>query len=317
LLIFAAGIGAGIAVYSRIGSQTEAKDFLEKRSGDYTFINPLLECEIAEALLTNPLRPFKNKLENFLEDLTEKQKLISTASVYFRDLNNGPWIGINEKKEFSPASLLKVPIMMAVLKQSETNPNFLQKKVTLVSDGANANEHFKPNLPLEKGEVYPVEELMTQMIIGSDNDAKDTLLRTIDIKILGKIFQEIGVEEPTINKTDNFITVKSYASFFRILFNASFLEKAASEKALFILSQVEFTDGLKAGIPGNIAIAHKFGERDINGSKQLHDCGIIYYPSHPYLLCIMTRGSNLEKMLKAIANISRFVYQEVDLQRTK
>jgi len=27
---------------------------------------------------------------------------------------------------------------------------------------------------------------------------------------------------------------------------------------------------------------------------QLHDCGIVYYPETPYLLCVMTKGWNFE-----------------------
>jgi hypothetical protein len=62
-----------------------------------------------------------------------------------------------------------------------------------------------------------------------------------------------------------------------------------------------YNDGLKAGIPANIELAHKFGERGIIGmngreQKQLHDCGIIYYPKHPYILCIMTRGYERDKL---------------------
>jgi hypothetical protein len=70
---------------------------------------------------------------------------------------------------------------------------------------------------------------------------------------------------------------------------------------------------LAAGLPKNLEISHKFGERQIGvtGEKQLHDCGIIYVPSHPYLLCIMNRGNDFKKMADFIKNISSFVYQQV------
>ncbi|PIU19313.1 MAG: hypothetical protein COT18_08150 [Elusimicrobia bacterium CG08_land_8_20_14_0_20_59_10] len=45
---------------------------------------------------------------------------------------------------------------------------------------------------------------------------------------------------------------------------------------------------------------------------QLHDCGIIYHPRFPYMLGVMTRGLDLEKQQKVIADISRLVYREVD-----
>jgi beta-lactamase class A len=56
------------------------------------------------------------------------QKFITTSvttgetehiSVYLRALNNGDRLGIDEKEYFSPASLIKVPVLMAYLKKSE------------------------------------------------------------------------------------------------------------------------------------------------------------------------------------------------------
>ena len=45
---------------------------------------------------------------------------------------------------------------------------------------------------------------------------------------------------------------------------------------------------------------------------QLHDCGIIYHKSRPYLLCVMTYGKYFLKEVDIIKEISAIVYQEVD-----
>ncbi len=98
------------------------------------------------------------------------------------------------------------------------------------------------------------------------------------------------------------------------------MKKVLSEKALEFLSDVEFTKGLVAGVPKNIAVSHKFGERSIIDSediKQLHDCGIIYYPDRPYLLCVMTRGKNLDVLTDNVRVISYLVYDEIESQRGK
>jgi hypothetical protein len=56
-------------------------------------------------------------------------------------------------------------------------------------------------------------------------------------------------------------------------------------------------------------VAHKFGERGgIEGGQQLHDCGIVYSQSGPYVLCIMTRGRSLEELKTVIADLSKIVY---------
>jgi beta-lactamase class A len=100
------------------------------------------------------------------------------------------------------------------------------------------------------------------------------------------------------------VSPRAYASFFRRLYNATFLTRELSERALDILSKTDFADGLRAGVPADVVVAHKFGERGIYEDGrvvgvELHDCGIVYAPAGPYLICVMTGGSD-EKTLEAI-----------------
>jgi hypothetical protein len=92
-----------------------------------------------------------------------------------------------------------------------------------------------------------------------------------------------------------------------------------SEKALQIMTHAEFKDGILAGVPKDIIVAHKFGERMLPESddKQIHDCGIVYYPRHPYLLCVMTRGKDFTSLKSTLATISRVVFTEVEQQLKK
>ena len=86
------------------------------------------------------------------------------------------------------------------------------------------------------------------------------------------------------------------------------------------LVNVDFRDGLVAGVPGNIEVAHKFGEREVDSQQtQLHDCGIVYYPKRPYLLCVMTRGQHTDdgavdeqKLQAIIKEVSTIVYNYVE-----
>ena len=97
------------------------------------------------------------------------------------------------------------------------------------------------------------------------------------------------------------------------MYNSSFLNSDNSEKLLEILSESSFQNGLRQGVPENIKIAHKFGEREITlDKKQLHDCGVIYYPSNPYLLCVMTQGKDYKELERILGHISKEVYEEFD-----
>lgn len=289
---------------------------LEMRLSGYRFINPLLDCEISG----NPvefmeLRPFQDKIERLIQARTAKYKL-AFVSVYFRDLMNGPWFGINEKALFTPASLLKVPIMIACLKQAEHNPAFLAKRVSNnLPEDWNQKQLIKPLNPLIPGKSYTVEQLIRHMIEYSDNNAAHLLSSVVDKNILLNTFKDLGVRRPALNTQYNFMSAKMYASFLRMLYNASYLSRWHSQKALEYLSLTAFKDGLVAGVPSYVLVAHKFGEYaepNPNGIKQLHDCGIIYYPNNPYLLCIMSRGTDFATLDDIIRDISEAVYQEVN-----
>jgi hypothetical protein len=111
------------------------------------------------------------------------------------------------------------------------------------------------------------------------------------LKLQAETFQELGLIDPSA-KSENTLTTRGYASLFRLLYNASFLNAEMSDKILKWLAESDYQTGLRAGVPKGVKVANKFGERSFKGGgvKQLHDCGIVYYPSNPYLICIMTRG---------------------------
>jgi len=291
---------------------------LELRQPGFSFINPLLECEVGgESMEFEELRPFKSVLQTSIDSL-KKRGLAEYCSVYFRDLNNGPWFGINERERFNPASLLKVPLMMAYYKEAETNPGILNKKIAF------ANHHSGEPLVdtesfsgMKRGVSYTAGELIRRMIIHSDNVAYLLLLKDFSGDRLAAIYSDLGVPVPSEDNGKDIITVKQYASFFRILFNASYLNREMSIRSLELLSRTEFRGGIVAGVPPGIGVVHKFGVRDEKGGnalKQLHDCGIVYYPNHPYLLCVMSRGRSVESLDDSIREISAAVFNSVNAQ---
>lgn len=306
----------GVFILGRYSNSLSIGKYTESRNqGDYKFINPLLECESANFSQNAALEALRTQLNKKVDQLENSHQL-SFASIYIRDLNNGPWLGINEKENFSPASLVKVPLMMAYFKYAEKNPEILKESILIDNSILGGGQSILPEVTLTPNQSYTVEELINRMIIYSDNQAYEILERHIDNKLIVKTYTDLGIDisQAYNDPNGNIISVKYYAAFFRILFNASYLDKDMSEKALSLLSQVKYTDGLIKGVNNpNIVISHKFGERtyEDTGEKQLHDCGIIYIPQKPYLVCIMTRGDDFSKLSSSIIDISKLIYQSI------
>ncbi|HOW28285.1 MAG TPA: class A beta-lactamase-related serine hydrolase [Elusimicrobiota bacterium] len=283
----------------------------EVRQGGYHFINPLLECETED---WKEIRSFKRELEELI-DKEKKRTTISHVSVYFRDLKNGPWFGIQERDPFAPASLLKVPLMMAYYRLAQDRPALLNEKVVFQRK---KNVVARPGvvLPLVDGQIYSIEDLINTMIIHSDNEAKDILFDNIPLKEdLIRVYTDLDIVVPYQSMAEDHMSVKSYTGFFRVLFNASYLNREYSERALYLLSKTTFRGGLVAGVPPGVIVSHKWGFWPTKtGGKQLHDCGIIYYQEHPYLLGVMTRGKTEEELVEIVRKISQFVYDELNRQ---
>lgn len=317
VLIFLAGGVAGFSVSSVVDRESAGKTSSQqiRQGAGYTYINPLLECEVAEGMLDARKENFHDDLAQYIADL-KKDKSLSDVAVYFRDLNNGPAFGVGQEMGYFPASLLKVPVMMAYYRWSEEKPDLLQNKITYEAPrdfGVTAT--IKPREEIVAGQSYTIEELIRRMIVFSDNQALALLTSRIPLEKMRDLFTLLGVRDAVLSDPEAKITVKEYASFFRILFNSSYLTRENSEKALALLTTTDYHDALLAGVPPAIAVAHKFGEAGTEDvERQLHDCGIVYFPNHPYLACIMTRGHDTETLKKSIVDISHFIYQKIDEQ---
>jgi beta-lactamase class A len=171
------------------------------------------------------------------------------------------------------------------------------------------------------GKSYNVSYLIDQMIDNSDNGAMNILIDNMGYPYLSQIYSSLGFKGPTSTETDYKISASDYSLFFRVLYNATYLNDAMSEKALSILSKSTFDSGITALLPEGTIVAHKFGEHVYDDSNpntpdalELHDCGIVYAPNNPYFLCIMTHGSSLNTLQNRIQGISSLVYDAIKAQ---
>src|ERR1035437_4003770 len=260
---------------------TQSEFHANSSIGNYPLINPLYECNTGENYGTRELSSLKSKINDYINQLTANNS-VSGASVYYRDLNNGPWFGINQHDVFAPSSLLKVPVMMAYYRAAESNPAILDEKIKYNTQPEGLiSQNYTTNNPIILGQTYTVEQLIERMIIGSDNVALLLLENNIDNQKIDQVTLDLGITTATNATSADFMDVQEYSTLFRVLYYSTYLNKDYSEKSLELLSKAEFKQGLVATLPKNIAVAHKFGEREVStGVHQLHDCGIVYYPNN-------------------------------------
>ena len=312
-LSFAAGY-----FFEKMTEVEEIGFFKENHQKGHQLISPLIDCE------ENTSKHFRSFILKIKKDI---KKLIpnnnkTIVSVYFRDLNNGPNFGLNQNEKFAPASLTKIPFLMAMLKYAEEDSGLLDKKIKSPYDGkATYTYGYNRENKIERNQQYSIKNLLERMIIHSDNVATDIIIKTLEElsektkKIeYREVFNILSIKEHNL-QTNPYIMVKDIAAFFRILYNASHLNRKYSEEALRLLTKTNFNVGLTKYLPKDVVVAHKFGEigGDVEYTNEAHDCGIIYSGDNPYILCVMTRGGSYEQLNEIIAKISKLIYERVNL----
>lgn len=294
-------------------SQVIALEPLREQHSDFIFIHPLLSCRTEKKQF-----PEFRKLERLLIDEVNDKKLtggVEKVSIYFRELETGRWVGIGEDEKYSPASLLKIPILISYFKLAEEHPTLLDKKLVLMGEKDWNTMQLSPSEERTVvGASYTINELLRFMIVDSDNNAAVTLFNNLDPEVFREIGRDLGISIPEVDSTLQSMSVRTFSLFFRVLYNSSYVSRSLSERALKLMSESHFTGGIRKGIPPDVRITSKFGERALRSggsifAYQFHDCGIVYYPSRPYLFCVMTEGKNFDTLQNIVTDLARLTYE--------
>jgi beta-lactamase class A len=306
-------------VENRSDREFHSKEIMQsERLWTWHLINPLLECELNTYGWNQKYIPFEDDVRDRIQDEVIAKNKDLHISLYFRNLRNGPWFGIDENANFAPASLMKLPVTLAYAKWWESYPALWN--ITFTGSVDPTIQDIAPEKRIEPWKPYTIDTLIRYALIYSDNNANRTLLDHIPRDILFRVFRDLSIPViDEIEKWENeYISVKEYASFFRILYNASYLSQDHSSYLLDIMTQSAMTGAIRGSIPSDISVAHKFGERRLPQGEsdtyvsQFHDCGIIYYEKYPYILCIMTKGGDdIPRLAWVVEDISQIIFTEI------
>ncbi len=267
-----------------------------RRSSNLRLVHSLLESEpICEAPRYFAL---KERIASRIEELKRQGQLV-TASVYTRDFHNGGWIVIGDSTTYRPGNLLALPCAMAALSVSEYEPGFLQRSVTYQGTQA--------------GSSVAVSELIRKVIVEKDENARAALKKVIPEERTAQFLTDLELQslEPST------ITIRGCSRVMLSLMNAASLSPTDSDKVLDLLAGTTPRNGLPAGVPGDVTVAHLVQEGSVDAAFEYHDSGIVFGPQGPYILTVMTRGTTPDALPGIVSGISRMVYEEMKAARTR
>lgn len=275
----------------------------------YRFVKPLLLADIA---CSSPeLDSIKASVNKYIQE-KKKSGQIQQASVYLKTHRSGYWFEINGNAMYNPGSLMKVAIMLTYLRDAEEQPGLLDRVFVLDSKINEVGlKQIRTSPPLEVGKSYTVRELITEMIVNSDNDATNLLNKNINRASFASVMGDLGSRTPDIDDPNFEISVMEYNRYLRVLYNGSYLSRDHSEWALGLLSRSNYKGAFVKYLPTELVVAHKFGERPYQEGFNFHEGGVVYLNENPYTLVVMTKGRNNELLPNIVADISKLCFEGV------
>ncbi|MFD1607091.1 serine hydrolase [Oceanobacillus luteolus] len=220
------------------------------------------------------------------------------------DLNNEKSWGQNEHRPFYAASIIKIPIMIAVFAAAERKEVNLKDTLILEQEdivgGCGVLQHMTPGIRLT------IEDLVTLMIIQSDNTATNMLIDFLGVQEIQQTMKNIGLRQSNffhkmmIGQRDsqrmNVVTADEMTRMLKSLYLGRIVSEYASTQMLQILKKQQIRDSLPSKIrhpdkaTGNLQweLANKTG--NVPGIR--HDIGLFSVGERVIAVSVLSEGAD-------------------------
>lgn len=234
---------------------------------------------------------------------------VDAVSVYVRDFNKGEWFAIDGDRRYDPGSLIKLPVVLTMLRMTESDPALRTRSFGLMGAPNMPEQRHAPHEPLDPSGEYDLTVLLERSLEHSDNTASSILAQRMDYKLFRSLLRQLGLPEMPGNLDRYPLSPSEYGQFIKALHNSSYLSPRASQYLVDRLLHSDFKDGMRAGIPDEVEVAHDFGEAGGDGAFQLHDAGLVFAPNGTYLAVVMTQGHAVDALPGVVARVHEAIFQ--------
>jgi beta-lactamase class A len=270
---------------------------------------PLLSKRILDSNTNDILINFVALRHELNDDFTQLPAHTKT-SFYFEYLPDGTAIHIGADTNLVAASLIKTPLAMNVYKAAELGRLNLNKPVTVTAnelDGGYGSWY-------QRGPGFQVtlRQAAQAALEQSDDTAMHVMFDHVN-NLLNYDQQSLaGLDiAQDLQNGQAVINARSYSSVLKSLYFASYLNKTDSQQLLSYLTMSTEHSRLTKYLPKSLTVAHKNGVNNVSWAES--DCGIVYVPKRPYIICAMI-GLPDPQASNFIADISKQVYDYVTQQ---
>jgi beta-lactamase class A len=247
------------------------------------------------------------------------------VAIAYRALDGRDELLIDADKSFHAASTMKVPVMIELFRQAHQGtlsldePLLVRNQFHSIVDGSpyalDIGDDSDEDVYEAVGRTLTLRRLCELMITVSSNFAANLLIERLGVDRIRWTVSALGAEGMQVLRgveddkafqkgLNNTTTARGLLVLLERVAQGRAVSPEADRLMVEMLARQRFNDGIPAGLPSTIRVAHKTGSI----TRIQHDAGIVF-GKRPYVLVVLIRGIEDEKKSKAlIAEISRALY---------
>ena len=257
------------------------------------------------------LEPVRRAVEGYEKDHA------GIAGAYVVDPEGGLGYGVRADEPFFGASVMKVPVMIAVYRKMDEgelalNDSFKTEKGDWAA-GAGWLQWEEP------GVAHTVEDYLYMMMTQSDNVASNALIRKVGgLEYVNEVARDLGAENTVLRTKitseraivtglDNQTTPRDMATMLSEVATGGAASKISCEDMLDLMYQNVTDRWLEAGLPDEVYSANKTGWL----YKVYDDAGVVGEGEHPYAVAIFSKHGpdDVEAGKQLIEDVSGAVWK--------
>jgi len=221
---------------------------------------------------------------------------------------------------------MKIPVMIELFHQVRegkvklSDPLLIKNEFHSLVDGSvfalKPDDDSETDLYKAVGQTRTLDQLCDLMVTVSSNFATNLLIQKLGIDNIRATVTALHADGMDIKRgvedqkafdkgLNNTTTASGLATLLVAIANGKAVDAESSAKMVEVLERQKFNEGIPAGVPKNILVAHKTGEI----TKIHHDAGIVY-ADRPFVIVVLVRGiADFKQSSALIADVTRDLYQ--------